>query len=504
VSVGSERFACNPLIEIEGLSKSYPGVKALNEVSFSLERGEVHALLGENGAGKSTLIKCVTGVVQPDQGARIRINGIDVGVNSPEKAQRLGVAAIYQHPTLFSELSVMENLMIGREGRFIDWKCRRGKAKDCLARAGASIPLDQPVKSLRMAEKQLLEIARALSRDAGILIMDEPTASLTEKDAAHLLGLIRQLRDDGVGILYISHRIEEIQSIADRMTILRDGCFVGTYRAETLDRSAIIRHMAGRSLDAMYEKRRVERGDTALEVRALGCAAGSIADVSFDVRAGEILGIAGLVGAGRTELARTLFGITPADAGTIAVAGRTVRIDAPPTAIAHGIAYVPEDRHLHGVVEDLPVLDNVTIAMLREFVRRGLVDRAAEIEAGADMVRRLGVKTPSLFTPVRNLSGGNQQKVALARWMMAGPRILILDEPTQGIDVGAKAEIYALMENLAEQGVAIIMISSELPEIMGMSDRIAVMRGGRMVKVLEHEVAGQAGILAYAMEGADT
>ena len=488
------------ILQFEHVSKTFPGVKALDDVSFSLRSGEVHALLGENGAGKSTLIKAITGVQLADPGAVMRVDGKEVRANSPEIAQGLGIAAIYQHPTLFSELSVMENLMIGRNGWLIDWQQRRKDAQACLEQAGAAIPLDLPVKNLRMAEKQLLEIARALSQEARILIMDEPTASLPEKDALHLLGLIRQLRADGVGIIYISHRLEEVLEIADRMTILRDGKYVATHDAKDLDRAGIIQLMAGRSLQAMYNKQQVPIGETVLKVDGLTCGAGNLSNVSFDVRAGEIFGIAGLVGAGRTELARTLFGITPADSGSIHLAGRSLAVDSPERAIANGIAYVPEDRHLHGVVEDMAVIENVTIASLEQHTKRGLVDRASEEMAGAEAVRRLGGKTPSLFNPVRNLSGGNQQKVALARWMAIQPKLLVLDEPTQGIDVGAKAEIYALMEQLAEKGVAIIMISSELPEVLGMSDRIAVMRQGEMVKVFEPGAATQEAILEHAME----
>jgi rhamnose transport system ATP-binding protein len=382
----------------------------------------------------------------------------------------------------------------------IDWKQRRKDAQACLDRVGAVIPLDVPVKNLRMAEKQLLEIARALSQDARILIMDEPTASLPEKDALHLLGLIRKLRTGGVGIIYISHRLGEVLDIADRMTILRDGKYVATHDAKDLDRAGIIKLMAGRSLEAMYNKRKIPIGETVLKVENLTCRAGQLNNVSFDVRAGEIFGVAGLVGAGRTELARTLFGITPADEGSIHLHGKPLSIDSPQIAIAYGIAYVPEDRHLHGVVEEMSVVENVTISSLDQHTKRYMINRTCEEAAGAQAVRQLGVKTPSLFNPVQNLSGGNQQKVALARWMATKPKLLVLDEPTQGIDVGAKAEIYTLIEKLAEQGVAIIMISSELPEILGMSDRIAVMRQGEMVAIFEGKDATQEAILEHAME----
>lgn len=491
------------LLKLEHVSKTFPGVKALDDVSFSLEPGEVHALLGENGAGKSTLIKAITGVQPPDAGSEMWIDGTRVDENSPEVAERLGVAAIYQNPTLFSELTVLENLMIGQSGAIINWAKCRDEALHRLGHVGAQIPLDQPVKTLRMAEKQLLEIARALSQDARLLIMDEPTASLPKKDADHLLQLIAQLRARGVGIVYISHRLEEVGEIADRVTILRDGKCVGVWRTEELDRPDIIRLMAGRSLEDMYCKRAVPIGGEVLVVTDLSCMAGGIEGVTFSVRAGEIFGIAGLVGSGRTELARALFGITPADGGQVLLDGKTLSIDSPAKAIAAGIGYVPEDRHLHGVVEDLPVVDNITITVLERLSRHGLLDRHAEEDLGADYVRKLDVRTPSIHTAVRNLSGGNQQKVALSRWMAIKPKVLLLDEPTQGIDVGAKTEIYRLMEELAAQGVAIVMISSELPEILGMSDRVAVMRQGRLAKIFDRQDATQEKILAIAMERSD-
>ncbi|MDX9980259.1 MAG: sugar ABC transporter ATP-binding protein [Lentisphaeria bacterium] len=488
------------LLEARNISKTFPGVRALAGVELSVRAGEVHALLGENGAGKSTLIKIVTGVLAPDPGASLVICGRRVEKNSVALADELGVSAIYQHPTLFGELSVLENLTMGQSGFLIDWKARRRFARDCLERVGADIPLDRPVKHLRMAEKQLIEVARALSRDARLLIMDEPTAALPKQDADHLLGLIRRLRERGVGIVYISHRLEEVLDIADRMTVLRDGRLVGTYEAKSLDRQELIRLMAGRSLEAMYAKQPVRIGQPVLEVANLSCAAGGIAGIGFTVHAGEILGVAGLVGAGRTELARTLFGITPADGGSIALAGSPVAIRSPGDAIALGLAYVPEDRHLHGVIQDLPVVDNAMIAILDQFLRCRLLDRDREVERAAAAVRQLGVKTPSVFTPVRSLSGGNQQKVALARWLAIKPKVLILDEPTQGIDVGAKAEIYRLVEDLAQAGMGILMISSDLPEILGLADRVAVMRGGRLVAVLDRAEASQEKVLELALE----
>jgi len=488
------------LLEAKHISKTFPGVRALDNVELSVKPGEVHALLGENGAGKSTLIKIVTGVVAPDPGASLSICGHQVERNSPELSDELGVSAIYQHPTLFSELTVLENLTMDQSGFLIDWRARRELAQECLARVGAEIPLDQPVKHLRMAEKQLIEIARALSRDAKLLIMDEPTAALPKHEADRLLELIRQLRERGVGIIYISHRLEEVLDIADRMTILRDGALVGTYAADSVDRQDVIRHMAGRSLEAMYDKQAVEIGEPVLQVKDLSCAAAGIEDIGFTVHAGEILGLAGLVGAGRTELARTLFGITPADQGTICLNGAPITVRSPGDAIDLGIAYVPEDRHLHGVIQDLPVVDNAMVAILDQFLHHGLLDRGQEVETGAAAVHQLEVKTPSVFTPVRSLSGGNQQKVALARWLAIKPKVLILDEPTQGIDVGAKAEIYRLVERLAKEGVAILMVSSDLPEILGLADRVAVMCGGRVVTVLARAEATQERILEFALE----
>ncbi|MBT7163805.1 MAG: sugar ABC transporter ATP-binding protein, partial [Victivallales bacterium] len=330
------------LLEAKHISKTFPGVRALDGVELSVKPGEVHALLGENGAGKSTLIKIVTGVVAPDPGASLTICGHQVERNSPGLSDELGVSAIYQHPTLFSELTVLENLTMDQSGFLINWRARRELAQECLARVGAEIPLDQPVKHLRMAEKQLIEIARALSRDAKLLIMDEPTAALPKHEADRLLELIRRLRERGVGIIYISHRLEEVLDIADRMTILRDGALVGTYEADSVDRQDVIRHMAGRSLEAMYDKQAVEIGKPVLQVKDLSCAAAGIEDIAFTVHAGEILGIAGLVGAGRTELARTLFGITPADQGTIRLNGAPITVRSPGDAIDLGIAYVPE------------------------------------------------------------------------------------------------------------------------------------------------------------------
>jgi rhamnose transport system ATP-binding protein len=496
-----------PLLTATDVTKSYGGVQALKGASLELRAGEVHALVGENGAGKSTLIKILTGAVQPD-GGEITVGGRPVTHHSPQAAKALGIAAIYQQPALFPELTVAENIAVGVErgglwGR-IDWQARRRRAAELLARVGARIDPGAEAGELSMPEQQLVEIARALGADAKILILDEPTASLSEEDTQNLFGVIRRLRERGVGMVYISHRLEELPVIADRVTVLRDGRTIDTRPMAEVTRERLIQMMVGRELSAVFPKRAVPLGDTVLELRGVGCAAAGIADVSLSVRAGEIVGLAGLVGAGRTELARTIFGLTPTDAGEIRLRGKLVRISNPSEAIRHGIAYVPEDRRRHGVVLEMPVGANITLAALDTLSRFGAVDVRREKEIAADYTRRLGVKTPSIFTPVSALSGGNQQKVALSRWLVTRPSVLILDEPTQGIDVGAKSEIHALMVELAAQGVAILMISSELPEILGMSDRVAVMYGGTIVDVLERAEATQERVLARALGHEET
>ena len=493
------------LLTAVDVRKSYAGVQALRGASFELRAGEVHALVGENGAGKSTFIKILTGAVQPD-GGEIVVAGRAVTHGSPRAAKALGIAAIYQQPALFPELTVAENIAIGQETRGVwgrvDWKARRARAAELLSRVGARIDPDADAADLGMAQQQLVEIARALGADANVLILDEPTASLSEEDARNLFRVIRELRARGVGMIYISHRLEELPAIADRVTVLRDGRTIDTREMASVTREGLIAMMVGRELSAVFPKRDVPIGDTVLELRGLGCAASGVRDVGFTVRAGEIVGLAGLVGAGRTELARAIFGLTPADAGEIRLRGTPVRIARPSDAIGHGIAYVPEDRRRHGVVLEMPVSQNVSLAALDMLSRGrplGGLDFRRERELAAEYSRRLGVKTPSIFTPVGSLSGGNQQKVALSRWLVTRPSVLILDEPTQGIDVGAKSEIHALMVQLAEQGVAILMISSELPEVLGMSDRIVVMRGGTVAEVLEREEATQERILAVAL-----
>lgn len=489
------------LLRATGIDKSYAGVHALRNASFELRAGEVHALIGENGAGKSTLIKIITGAVEPDAG-EIQLNETNITHNSPRVAKQLGIAAIYQQPALFPELSVAENIATGLEQRSIlsrvDWRARKRRAADLLARVGARIAPDSEAGDLTMPQQQLVEIARALGAEAQVLIMDEPTASLSEDDTQNLFAVIRQLRAEGVGIIYISHRLEELPMIADRVTVLRDGRTIDTCVMSEVNRDQLIQLMVGRELSAVFPKKKVEIGEVVLELRQLGCSASGIHDVNLSVRAGEIVALAGLVGGGRTELARTIFGLTRPDHGSILLRGKEVDISSTARAIESGIAYVPEDRRRHGVILDLAISANITLASLNRFSRMGALDFSRERETAAEYTRKLEIKTPAIFAPVATLSGGNQQKVALSRWLVTKPSMLILDEPTQGIDVGAKSEIHELMTELAAQGVAILMISSELPEILGMSDRVLVMREGRLVAELSRAEATQENVIQAA------
>jgi rhamnose transport system ATP-binding protein len=487
------------LLTAANVTKSYAGIVALRHASFELRAGEVHALVGENGAGKSTLIKIFTGAVQADRG-EIHLNGELVEHNTPHKARSLGIVAIYQQPALFPDLTVSENLAMANEPgglwRVLDWKAREKRARAVLAEIGGRIDPGAPVSSLSMAEQQIVEIARALGGNAKVLVLDEPTASLTEEEAQRLFGIVRDLRKRGVGLIYISHRLEELFEIADRVTVLRDGQVIGTRDMTDVDRAAMIQMMVGRELSTVFPKREVSLGEVILETRNLRSLAAGIRDVSIALRQGEILGLSGMVGAGRTQFAETLFGLTPADAGEILIAGRAVKIDSPSRAIELGIAYVPEDRRRHGVIMEMPIPANISMASLGS----GFLNGKRERRLAREYRKRLQIKAGSMSAPVRNLSGGNQQKVALGRWLATDPKILILDEPTQGIDVGAKAEIHQLMGELAAQGMAIVMISSELPEILGMSDRIAVMHGGAISGVLTRAEATQEKVLALALQ----
>jgi rhamnose transport system ATP-binding protein len=489
------------LLKATDITKSYSGVQALKGVSFELCPGEVHALVGENGAGKSTLIKIISGATTADSGT-LEISGHSIGENNPMLAKSLGVAVIYQQPALFPHLTVAENLVIGLEpfkpGRRVNWPERRRRAQTLLDRIGAQLDPEAVVNRLSMPQQQLVEIARAVGSSARILIMDEPTASLADREVENLFRVISELRDQNAGIVYISHRLEELFRLANRVTVLRDGSAVETREMRELSPEKLIQLMVGRQLDSVFPKRRTAPGTTILEVRQLSHSA-RIHDVSFLLRAGEILGLAGLVGCGRTELAKVLFGLAPAESGQIRIRGQVTNIRNPQDAVAAGIAYVPEDRRRHGVILEMPVAANTSLAVLKQLSKFGFLSFTRENALADDFVRRFGIKASSVFSPAGNLSGGNQQKVALSRWLATRPAVLILDEPTQGIDVGAKAEIHRLMGQLVEEGMAILMISSELPEILGMSDRIGVMREGTLVAILERAEATQEQILSLAL-----
>lgn len=497
-----------PLLEIHSLAKSFGGARALRGVDFELRAGEVHALLGENGAGKSTLIKIVTGAHQPDAGV-IRIAGREVSGLDPSAARRLGIACIYQQPALFPDLTVAENIGLrldpGHALRRVGWRKLREQADRLLRKIGAAIDPEAEVRGLSMPEQQLVEIACAVGTGARIVIMDEPTASLTQKEQHLLHAVVRDLRRDGVGVIYISHRLEEIFALADRVTVLRDGESTGTGAIGELTERELIRRMVGREVAQIYPPAERPPGGVVLATRALGCTAGGVRDVSLEIRTGEILGLAGLVGAGRTELARVLFGLTPADSGTIALDGTPVSLHSPRDAVRHGIAYVPEDRRRHGVVLEMAVAENMTMAVHRKLFPGAWLRSAAEQTLATNFVRDLAVKCAGPQAPAGSLSGGNQQKVSLARWLATKPRVLILDEPTQGVDIGAKAEIHRLIRRLAGEGLAVLLISSDLPEVLGMSDRIGVMRGGRLAGILPggsdaHEVMALA--LGQPVKGA--
>ena len=476
-----------PLLAFEEITKSFGAVRALRGVSFDLRAGEVHALLGENGAGKSTLIKVATGAHAPDGGSFI-LGGRPRRMLHPVTARAQGIACIYQQPALFPGLTVAENLALRLEPpglwRRVDWPRRHARAAELMRRVGAEIAPETEVRELSMPEQQLVEIAGVIGAGARIVIMDEPTAALTQREQERLFGIVRGLRADGVGVIYISHRLDEIFALADRVTVLRDGASAGTHAAADIDEAGLIRLMVGRELSQLYPPPARPPGGTALELRGVGCAAAGVRAVSFTVRAGEVFGLAGLVGAGRTELASVLFGLTSADAGEILLDGRPVSIDSPQAAMRHGLAYVPEDRRRHGVVPELPVAQNITLAAHRRVFPRGWLDAGAECRMAEEFIARLGIRTAGPDATAATLSGGNQQKVAVARWLAVQPRVLILDEPTQGVDIGAKAELHRLIRELAAGGLAVILISSDLPEIIGMSDRIGVMRGGTLVEVL--------------------
>jgi rhamnose transport system ATP-binding protein len=490
------------LLQLSDIRKSFGAVRALKGVSLDLHEGEVHALLGENGAGKSTLIKVITGAHQPD-GGHFAVAGNEVHHLTPSKARELGIACIYQQPSLFPDLTVSENIALRLKKSSAFHRVRRAEqdslAVDLLHRIGAEISPDAEVRSLSMPEQQLVEIACALGSGARIVIMDEPTASLTQKEQVLLFKIVRDLRRSGVGVIYISHRLEEIFELADRVTILRDGESVGTHAVEGMTEARMIQHMIGREMSSIYPPSESEPGEIVLSLKGISCSSSGVQDVTLDVRAGEVVGMAGLIGAGRTELARILFGITPADSGEIRMNGKTITPRSPGEAISHGIAYVPEDRRKHGVILELPIAQNITMASHRRWFPASWLRFETENQAARDFIRDLGIKAFGPEAPGGSLSGGNQQKVSVARWLATQPKLLILDEPTQGVDVGAKSEIHKIIRQLAKQGLAVLMISSDLAEVLGMSDRIAVMRGGRLVEWIDKEHADAHTVMAAAL-----
>ena len=484
----------DPVLQLDGVVKSFPGVKALKGVSFDVTAGEVHALLGENGAGKSTLIKIMSGVYAPDAG-RLLIDGNPVTLDGPHAARAAGIATIYQELLLFPELSVAENIFMGHAPRTrfggLDWPAMRARGRKLLASLDITdLDVDQIVGTLSVGNRQRVEILRALSQDARVLIMDEPTAALTEHDVQRLFRIVRRLRERGVGIVYISHRMEEIFLLADRVSVLRDGAYIGTRAVSETDSGELIQMMVGRRIENLFPKVTVAIGAPVLEVRQL-TRLPRTRGISLTVHAGEIVGLAGLVGSGRSELAQTVFGITPATGGEILVEGRAARVASPADAVALGIAYVPEDRGTQGLVRAMNVRENMSLSVLRAMSHGGFIDEGAETRLADAGVAQFSIRTASIETIANKLSGGNQQKIVLGKWLATKPRVLILDEPTRGIDVGAKAEIYRLMGELAGQGLAILMISSELPEVLGMSDRVLVVREGRIVLELPRIEATQ-------------
>lgn len=492
-----------PLLELKHISKSFPGVKALDDVSFDVHPGEVHALLGENGAGKSTLIKIASGVYQPD-GGEVVVQGQTVRFGSPRDAQQMGIATIYQELLLYPELSVAENIFMGHAPRTrlgaIDWPEMRRKAEELLASLNIH-DLDVTIKvgRLTVGNRQRVEIAKALSMNARVLIMDEPTAAITEADVERLFGIIRLLKGRGVGIVYISHRLHEVFDIGERVTVLRDGRYIATKAVAETTEDELVNMMVGRTLDNMFPKLETTVGDVVLEVRGLSRGR-MVHDVSFQLRAGEIVGMAGLVGSGRSEVAQTIFGLTPPQSGTILINGKEVKIKNPAQAMRYGIAYLPEDRGTQGLIRQMELRQNTSLTVLRELSRAGFINHQKEMELAQNTIEKLAIRAYSPLQIVGKLSGGNQQKVVVGKWLATKPRILIVDEPTRGIDVGAKAEIHRLLSELAQQGLAILMISSELPEIVGMSDRILVMREGRLVAEFTRAEATQENI-GMAMMG---
>lgn len=491
------------ILEVHNIYKSFSSTKpVLQGVNFNLKKGEIHALLGENGAGKSTLIKIINGVLQPDSG-EIILEGKKVHFRNSMEAQKNGIAAVYQELALFPELTVAENIFIGHYRyrsffKSIDWRRLYEEAEEFLLSLGIKINPKVLVKELSIAEKQLVEIARVLAINPKILIMDEPTSSLTLEETHRLFSIIKNLKRKGTSIIFISHRLEEVFEIADRVTVLRDGQYIGTKEVRNTNIDELIQMMVGRKLEDMYPKIEAKKGKILLKIENL-TKIGEFYDVSFELYEGEVLGIAGLVGSGRTEVAQAIFGIKKFDSGRIYVNDKEVYIKNPRDAINLGIIYVPEDRHQHGLLLPMDIICNITLPILHNLVNKGFINKKEEELLAHRYYELLDIRSTGLKQKVMNLSGGNQQKVVLAKWLATKPKILILDEPTRGVDVGAKVAIYQLINKLAQEGYGIILISSEMPEVIGMSDRILVMHEGRIVGSLLRKDASQEKILSLAL-----
>ncbi len=497
------------LLQLGGINKYFPGVHALKDAQFDVRRGEVHALLGENGAGKSTLIKIVSGVYPPDTGEMV-LDGKPVHFTNPREAQQAGIATIYQELGLYPELSVAENIFMGHAPtknrgffRMIDWESMEAQAEDLLAELNIhNLDVQAKVGTLNVGNRQRVEIAKALSLDAQILIMDEPTAALSVEDVEQLFSMVHLLRERGVSIIYISHRLNEVFELADRVTVLRDGEYIGTQAVKDTTESQLISMMVGRTIDKLFPKQDADIGEVVLEVRHLNRPP-LTRDISFKVRTGEIVGLAGLVGSGRSETAQVIFGVLPAESGTILLDGKPVEIQRPSQAVKYGIGYVPEDRGHQGLIKEMALRENTSMAVLDLVSQNTFINRTQERQLAKQAIGQLSIRTTGSEQIVNKLSGGNQQKVVVSKWLASSPKLLIMDEPTRGVDVGAKSEIHRLMSQLvAEEGLAILMISSELPEILGMSDRILVMREGHLVGEFTREEATQEILVAAMMSEA--
>jgi len=473
------------IIRMVKINKFFPGVHAVKDVDFELESGCVHAIMGENGAGKSTLMKILAGIIHKDSG-EIKINDKEIEINEPVDAKKYGISMIEQEFSLFLELSVFQNIFLGREFSrkikfIIDWKNIRKKTNEMIKEFGISIDISKPIKRLKTSEQQLVEIIKAVFFGAKFIIMDEPTSSLGEEEKEKLFKIIKTLKQKGVGIIYISHRIKEIYEIADQVTVMRDGATVGTYKISDINESDLIKLMVGRELTNIFDREKSASGlgTKVLEVRNL-TKKGAFSNISFSVRKGEVLGLSGLMGSQRTEIMRCVFGLDKFDSGEILLENKPLKINSSFSAIKNGIGMVPEDRKNDGIIQTMSVRENLSISLINYINRLGWINLLKEYDVAIEQVKRLDIKIVSLDQPITKLSGGNQQKVILGRFLSLKPKLLILDEPTRGIDVGAKAEVHKIIAEIAKQGVAIIMISSELPEIIGASDRIVVLHEGRI------------------------